>query len=220
LTEEALRAARVVWDFHCAPAADPTPSDVIVGFGTNDLRVADFCADLFARGLAPTVVFTGGVAHTGDLLATGWTDPEAAVFARRAELRGVPRARMLLETRALNTAENVAFTREMLESAGVRPSSALLVMKPFMARRVAATAAVRWPELKTRIVAQRMTLDEYFTDDLTPEMIVNIMMGDLQRVWVYGRRGWSTPQDTPPEVFEAFDALVSLGYTKHLIAEK
>jgi hypothetical protein len=93
-------------------------------------------------------------------------------------------------------------------------------MKPFMARRVAATAAVRWPELNTRIVAARMTLDEYFTDDLTPDLIVNIIMGDLQRVWLYGRRGWSAPQDTPPEVFRAFDALVRLGYTRHLIPEE
>ncbi|HUS06777.1 MAG TPA: hypothetical protein VMZ52_10795, partial [Bryobacteraceae bacterium] len=65
-----------------------------------------------------------------------------------------------------------------------------------------------------------MTLDEYFTDELTPDKITNIMLGDLQRIWVYAARGWSAPQHIPVEVRRAFDGLLSLGFTQHLIPEK
>jgi hypothetical protein len=64
-----------------------------------------------------------------------------------------------------------------------------------------------------------MTLDEYFTGELTPDKITNIMMGDLQRIWIYARRGWSAPQYLPQEVRDAYEKLVSLGFTKHLIDE-
>ena len=33
------------------------------------------------------------------------------------------------------------------------------------------------------------------------------MLGDLQRIWIYGRRGWSAPQRLPGEVMAAFTHL-------------
>jgi hypothetical protein len=49
--------------------------------------------------------------------------------------------------------------------------------------------------------------------------IINIMLGDLQRIWIYGRRGWSAPQKFPEEVMIAYESLKAAGFTKHLIAE-
>jgi hypothetical protein len=37
------------------------------------------------------------------------------------------------------------------------------------------------------------------------------MMGDLQRLWIYGRRGWSAPQHFPPEVLAAYEQLKAAG---------
>ena len=64
-----------------------------------------------------------------------------------------------------------------------------------------------------------MTLDEYFTPELTAEKIIHIMMGDLQRLWIYGRRGWSAAQHFPDEVLEAYEHLKSAGFTQHLVEE-
>jgi hypothetical protein len=88
-----------------------------------------------------------------------------------------------------------------------------------MQRRVWATLAVEWPEMRATLASSRMTLDEYFTADLPAEKIINIMMGDLQRIWVYGRGGWSAPQVIPADVREAYQALIAFGFTKHLIPE-
>jgi uncharacterized SAM-binding protein YcdF (DUF218 family) len=213
-----LHLARIIWEYHQLDQ-QPSPADVMVVFGTNDTRVAEYAAELYGRGFGKLMVFTGGVAHTGDLLATGWTRPEAEVFADIAAGHGVPRDRILLESRALNTAENIRFTRELLCERGVQPRNLLLVMKPFMQRRVWATMAVEWPEVAATVASQRMTLDEYFTPELPPERIIPIMMGDLQRIWIYGRKGWSAPQEIPGAVAEAYEALVGLGFTQHLLEE-
>jgi hypothetical protein len=44
------------------------------------------------------------------------------------------------------------------------------------------------------------------------------MVGDLQRLVVYGQKGWSAPQAVPPEVMAAYEGLVAAGYTKRLLA--
>jgi uncharacterized SAM-binding protein YcdF (DUF218 family) len=160
------------------------------------------------------------VAHQDDLLATQWEKTEAEMYADVAERLGVPRERILLEKRATNTAENIRFTRDLLGERQVRPRNIVLAVKPFMQRRVWATMAVEWPEMPATLASPEMTLDEYFTNELAPERIVNIMMGDLQRIWVYARRGWSAPQRIPQEVREAYEGLVALGFTKHLISEE
>ena len=60
--EEILRSARVIWDYHHL-RHKPIPADVIVALGTNDLRVADFAADLYLRGFGKLLVCTGAIAH-------------------------------------------------------------------------------------------------------------------------------------------------------------
>ena len=203
MTEEALRLARIIWDYHQL-RHHPIPADVILAFGTNDLRVAEFAADLYRRGYGSILVCTGGVAHRGDLLETRWEKTEAEMFADAAERLGTPRERILLETRATNTAENLRFARLLLSDRAIQPRNIVLAVKPFMQRRVWATLAVEWPEMPATLASPDMTLDEYFTSELTPEKVVNIMMGDLQRIWIYARKGWSAPQRLPPEVHEAY----------------
>ena len=218
MTDEALRCARMIWDYHQL-RHQTIPGDVIVALGTNDLRVAEFAADLYRDGYGSTLVCTGGVAHQNDLLATTWDKTEAEMYADLAERRGVPPDRILLETHATNTAENIRFARSLIERQSLQPRNIVLAVKPFMQRRTWATMVVEWPEMPATLASPQMTLDEYFTDELAPEKITNIMMGDLQRIWIYARRGWSAPQRLPEEVRSAYDRLVELGYTQHLIPE-
>jgi uncharacterized SAM-binding protein YcdF (DUF218 family) len=218
MTDEALAQARVIWEY-LQLRHRPIPADVIVTLGTNDSRVAKFAAGLYHRGFGARLVFTGGIAHQNDLLSTGWERPEAEVFAEVAEKEGVPRDKMLLETQATNTAENIRLARRLIESHGLQPRNIVLAVKPFMQRRTWAAMVVEWPEIPASVASEEMTLDEYFTDELTPERVTNIMMGDLQRIWVYSRRQWSAPQLIPAQVRSAFNRLAELGFTKQLIPE-
>lgn len=156
----------------------------------------------------------------GDLLQTDWERSEAEMYADVAAGCGVPWERILLECRATNTAENIRFSRAVLASHGIAPKNIVLAVKPFMQRRTWATLAVEWPEMPGTVASPAMTLDEYFTDELAPDKIIHIMMGDLQRIWVYAGRGWSAPQKLPPEVIEAYEALKAAGFTHHLLPER
>jgi len=60
------------------------------------------------------------------------------------------------------------------------------------------------------------TFDDYCNDMLPPAKVTNIMMGDLQRIWVYAARGFSAPQQIPDDVKLTFHRLVELGFTEHL----
>jgi uncharacterized SAM-binding protein YcdF (DUF218 family) len=219
VTDEALSLARVIWDYHQLHQ-DPAPADVIIAAGTNDLRVAEFAADLYLRGYGPLLICTGGVAHVGDLLATGWEKSEAEMYAEVAVRRGVPRERIVLENRSTNTSENLLFTRALLDELGIHPRSVIIVTKPFMQRRFQATLEIVWPDVAATLASPRMTLDEYFTPELHPEKVINVMVGDLQRLWIYGRKRWSAPQVIPEAVQAAYRRLTELGFTRHLLAEE
>jgi uncharacterized SAM-binding protein YcdF (DUF218 family) len=217
VNEEVLRLARVVWEYHHL-RHEAIPGDVIIALGTNDLRVAEFAADLYHRGYGSTLVCTGGKAHQNDLLATCWEKTEAEMYADIAEARGVLLEQILLETRATNTAENIRLVRDLIKERAIRSRNIVVVVKPFMQRRVWATLVVEWPEMPGTVASPNLTLDEYFTEDLSPEKVVNILVGDLQRIWIYARRGWAAPQRIPVEVYEAYQGLIDLGFTQHLIA--
>ena len=217
ITPEALSLARIVWDYHCLPQ-EPVPGDAIVALGTNDLRVADYAADLYRRNYGSLLVCSGGVAHLNDMLATGWHKTEAEMYAGVAEQHGVPRDRIVLEDRSTNTSENLRFTRELFDHRKLQVRSIVIAVKPFMRRRVWATREMVWPEMPATLASPAVTLDQYFTPELDPEKIINIMMGDLQRLWIYARRGWSAPQSIPEPVLAAYRRLLELGFTRHLLA--
>ncbi len=218
VSDEALRLGRVVYNF-LQLGHEPIPADIIVALGTNDLRVAEFAASLYHRGYGAELLCTGGIAHQGDLLATPWDTSEAEMYADVAVEHGVPRDRILLETRATNTAENIRFARDIILSRSKRPRNIVFAVKPFMQRRTWATHAVEWPEMPATLASPAIPFEEYFTPELPPDKIIHIMMGDLQRVWIYAARGWSAPQRIPEPVREAFHRLAELGFTKQLIPE-
>lgn len=208
--------ARVLWDYH--HVHHPLEkADCIVVLGSHDTRVAERGAELFLAGWAPLLVLSGGL---GALTRGLWSRPEAEVFADVAASRGVPRERMLLESRSTNTGENVELSRALFAEKGLRPSRAIAVQKPYMERRTLATFARRWPELEVVVTSPQIEFEDYATDGISRDDIIHVMVGDLQRLIVYGRRGWSAPQDVPDRVMEAYERLVAAGYTRRLLAHE
>jgi uncharacterized SAM-binding protein YcdF (DUF218 family) len=207
------QCARLVWDYHHVGHA-LAPADCIVVLGSHDLRVAERGAELWLEGWAPLLVTSGNL---GSLTRRLWTRPEAEIFADAAIARGVPRHAILTETRATNTAENVAFTRERLRERGLAVSRAIAVQKPYMERRTLATFHQLWPELELIVTSPQIDFDSYPNDQISRDQVIEIMVGDLQRLMVYGRRGWSAPQQVPPQVIEAYQRLTKAGYTRRLI---
>ena len=208
--------ARVVWDYHHVHHA-LAKADCIIALGSHDTRVAERAADVLLEGWAPLLVCSG---HLGGLTSGMWTRSEAEIFADVAVGRGVPRERILIESRSTNTGENVDFSRQLLAESGIPVSRAIAVQKPYMERRTLATFQQRWPELEVVVTSPQLDFDAYPTADIRKDDVIHIMVGDLQRLMVYGRKGWSVPQDVPPAVREAYERLVAAGYTRRMLKEE
>jgi uncharacterized SAM-binding protein YcdF (DUF218 family) len=195
-------------------------ADAILVLCSHDIAVAQRGAQLWLEGWAPLLIYSGGL---GSLTKHMWTEPEADQFAAIAEQMGVPRDRMLIENRSTNTGENIEFTKRLLAERGLDPQAFIVVQKPYMERRAYATFRRRWPEKDLVVTSPQMSFDEYLaqyrTETLSAEAMIGIMVGDLQRIRLYGERGFQIPQEIPADVWTAFEALVDAGYDTHLVKD-
>jgi len=135
--------------------------------------------------------------------------------------RGVPAEHILLENKSTNTGENILFTRQLLADKELDPGTFILVQKPYMERRSYATFKRLWPEKQVVVTSPQVSLDDYFghrsPEAPSDEEVINILVGDLQRIRLYAEMGFQIPQEIPDEVWRAFEALVAAGYDKRLV---
>lgn len=214
LPAEVRADVEVLWDFHRVDD-EPRHADVAVGLGSHEPSAALRVAELHRRGLFPLVVFTGA---NRPATAQRFPRGEAVHFAEIAVERGVPREAILLETRARHTGENLLFTRQLLAERGIGVRSALLVSRPYHQRRARATARKVWPEVEVRTAACERDLDQYVAD-VGADRVVNIIVGETQRLTVYAKAGFVVAQEVPDEVHAAYERLVAAGYTRRLVPE-
>ncbi|MFF0724627.1 YdcF family protein [Streptomyces sp. NPDC004134] len=214
ITEDQRQAARLIWDHH-RMRHEIRPCDAAVALGCNDLGVSTFAAGLYTTGFFPTLVFTGGNSPaTAGVFPRG----EAVHFHEHALALGVPAHAMLLEPRAANTGQNLAYARDILVAAGVRPRSVMLVTMPYMERRAFATCRKQWPEVDVVCASDPLPFDAYLKGMGDQEAVISMMVGDLQRVIEYPKLGFAVPQEVPGDVYAAYESLVRDGFTSHLIA--
>ncbi len=215
ITLEIISLAQKLWDYHHMNHG-LTKADCILGLGSHDLRVAERAADIYFEGWAPLIIMAGGL---GNLTQNIWTEPEADKFAAVALKRGVPESAILIENRSTNTGENILFTQQLLKEKGIVLNDFILVQKPYMERRSFATFKKHWPEKNIIVTSPQIAFEDYPTDIITIERVINIMTGDLQRIKIYPSKGFQIYQPIPTEIWNAFDKLVNLGFNEHLIKE-
>lgn len=213
MSSTAHALAQKVWDYHQLNHT-LVPSDGLFVLCSNDLRVAEYAAELYLQGYAPWIAFSGGV---GALTEGLFDCSEAEVFAAVAQDMGVPKEAIYIEPASTNTGENIRFTRTLLEDKGLSAERLILVQKPFMERRAYATCQRLWPEQAVIVTSPRISLDDYPNESLTYAEVINVMVGDLQRVMDYPQKGFSVKQDVPIDVLSAYEKLVGLGFDGHLI---
>jgi|SRR5690242_2494433 len=215
INDTTLHLAKRLWDYHHLHHA-LEPSDCILALGSHDLRVAERAAELYLQRLAPLVVFSGGL---GNLTKNLWTTPEANLFAELAVKMGIPEKDILIENKSTNTGENILFTQKLLAEKNLSPASFIVVQKPYMERRSYATFKKHWPDKKLIVTSPQISFEEYPTEEISMERVINIMVGDLQRIKFYPGRGFQVYQEIPGNVWEAYEQLIAAGYDKHLMKE-
>ncbi len=214
-----LPPLQILWDY-LSLHQEVKKADVIVGFGCYDDHVARRAAQLYLKGYAPKILFTGGLGRN----TTGlFTQPEAVRFGEVALAMGVPEEDILLEDKSTNTKENIEFTREVLEENRISHRRILGVHKPYMERRIHAAMGVYWPEQSFCVTSFPQTLEEALEDarrqGMTRGNTISTIVGDFQRIELYAKKGYQKPQFIPEEAWEAYRALLKMGYTAQLAKE-
>ncbi len=209
-----------------------------LGFGCADTRVAEHCAELYRRGLAQRLLFSGGF---GRITRAIFNNTEAETFAQRAIALGVPSEHILREPRASNTAENVRFSFALLEKqkkvqqqtelqqqASATGAPMVVACRNIYRPRVAATLR-RWqPQQPFYLASPDLTYTEFAISpkqqdpkQQNPEQenptqenqARHALVGEIDRLLQYPKRGWLAPVDIPVAVLQAYQTLEAAGYT-------
>jgi len=215
LTPEILLLALHLWDYHHVNHS-LEKADCILALGSHDLRVAERATELYLQGWAPLVIMSGGL---GNFTKEMWTEKEADKFAAIAIKKGVPENAILIENKSTNTGENILFTQKLLEEKNLDLKSFIVVQKPYMERRSYATFKKLWPEKKLIVTSPQISFEEYPTPEIPMEKVINIMVGDLQRIKLYPERGFQIYQEIPGDIWKAYEKLVAFEFDKHLMRE-
>ena len=213
---EADSLVQILWDYMLV-GHSLRRADCLFVLCSHDIRVADYAIDLYKRGFAPYLLFSGGVVQRNAALNVFWNATEAECFTRRATSAGLPSDRILIEKRSRNTGENFQFSRQLLEARDLDFGSFIMVQKPYMERRVLATAQMQWPDKEYVVTSPPISCADYLSGDLPRAAVIQHIVGDFQRIKVYGENGFQAPQEIPSEVWEAFERLVALGYDERLV---
>lgn len=213
------QAAKTIWDYMLVKQSLRS-CDAVFILGNRDDRTASYGAKLFLNGHGKYLIISGGNAPHNSTLQNRWQEPtEVAHFAAIAKRLGVPTNKLVLEDKATSTGDNITKVYQLLQQKRLKPSSLLLVTKPYMERRVYATFKKQWPDQSTDFIVTSppIAYENYFDGHSPKDEIINVMVGDLQRIKEYPKLGFQIEQSIPSEVWAAFEQLVVAGYTKRLI---
>ena len=99
---------------YVAPETSLFATKVALVFGTRhgESKFVEEILSLYLQGFFTDLIISGG--------ATGHEqDPEALVLSRLLLSKGIPSSALLIEDKAMNTGENVIFSREKMKHLGI-----------------------------------------------------------------------------------------------------
>jgi uncharacterized SAM-binding protein YcdF (DUF218 family) len=213
ITDQDWRDAQAIWDYH-QMGHELLPCSAAIGLGSHDLGVASFAAELYHDGMFPVVVFSGATSKT---TAARFPRGEAVHYREHALSLGVPDNAILVEPNAGNTGQNIVFSRDIFAQAGIAVTTLLLISKPYMERRAYATCRKVWPEVDVVCASEPLKFDDYVQSIGNEKLVIDMLVGDLQRVIEYPKQGFAITQDVPETILAAYDRLIRAGFDSRLL---
>lgn len=212
---DVLEHGRVLWEYHKKPM-QLEHADFILALGSHDTRTAQYATKLFLDGFSDWLIVSGGY---GKVTKDAWQMTEGEKFSSIAEDLGVPKHKILVETKAANTGDNFQFSRELLAKENLDLKKGIIVTKPYMSRRAFATGSKQWPEIDWAVTAPPINFEDYPNEEVSLIGMLNLMVGDLQRIAFYPSKGFQVEQEIPTSVWESYHFLVENGFDKFVIKE-
>jgi uncharacterized SAM-binding protein YcdF (DUF218 family) len=213
IPDEYRADVEILWDYHNMHH-ELRPCDIGIGLGSHDPGVAMCATDLYHKGYFPRIVFTGANAPT---TIERFPRGEAVHYREYAIEHGVPDDAILIETKATNTGQNFEYTRKLLADEGIEVSSAIVMSRPYQQRRAYATCKKLWPELDIICASHDLSLDGYVAMIGDPDRVINMLVGDTQRIELYAEKGFAVSQAISQQALNSYRFLSSAGYTARLV---
>lgn len=187
-------------------------ADCIIGLGTIDINVANVASELYLKGYANKLIFSGGL---GKITRKLWNETEAEKFAKIAIQRGVPSNNIYLEKESTNTGDNFRFSKKLIENLKLDIKSCIIVCKPYDEKRAYATFKKIMPEYDGIVYSENISCEEYYQK--YGNEWVHVLVGDIQRMKIFYEKGWQIKMDIPQNVWKAYETLVKKGYNKFVL---
>lgn len=214
-SEQSRQDAKLIWEYHQV-GHDLSPCDVAIGLGSYDLGVATYAAELFHAGFFPMLVFSGA---NSSVTAERFPRGEAVHYREHAIEFGVPESAIMVESEASNTGQNIALSRALLVEHGYIPRSVLLISMPYMERRAFATCRKVWPDVEVVCTSKPVKFDDYVKSIGDEKLVIDEVVGDLQRVIEYPNMGFAIEQDVPTAVRAAYDRLLAASFDSRILKQ-
>lgn len=187
-------------------------ADCIIGLGTIDINVANVASELYLKGYANKLIFSGGL---GKITRKLWNETEAEKFAKIAIQRGVPSNNIYLEKESTNTGDNFRSSKKLIENLKLDIKSCIIVCKPYDEKRAYATFKKIMPEYDGIVYSENISCEEYYQK--YGNEWVHVLVGDIQRMKIFYEKGWQIKMDIPQNVWKAYETLVRKGYNKFVL---
>jgi len=119
-------------------------SDLIIGLGSIDKNVPLICSNIYLNNENNTIIFTGNKGKGTENI----NETEAEIFKEIATSKGVLNDKIFLEKQALNTYENLYFSKQMIYQEKLKNEKITIVTKPYVERRVKRIADIFFKDKK------------------------------------------------------------------------
>lgn len=214
ITPAVFSSIKLLWDYNCL-SQPPRAADFLLVMGSSDTGVAAYAASIDKMFHYQLIIVSGGMVHQKSRHNTPYAGIEADVLSNIMVEKGVERARIILEDKAMNSGDNLLFTKELLERMAIVVKTGHIVHKPTAQRRALATAQKQWPEIDWSVSAQDVSLSDYMSG-INEESFLNGIVGETAKTLYYPYKGFHIVQDVPEAVKHAMYTLIAMGYDKGL----
>lgn len=199
------RCARVLFDYLRLNDERIEKCDLIIGFGHFDMRIPEYCGELYNKGLGRKILFTGGRGPGSANLE----DPEAIEFKKvlSNKFPSIPEDDIIIESWSTNTGENILFSEEALRclnpdfcfEKGI--NKVIAVANPYRQRRVYLTLKKHFPNLAINNLPPSSTFEEEMKlFESKGENLISSIIGEIARLRIYPQKGFIIPEKIPFEI--------------------
>jgi len=184
-------------------------SEAIIGFGHFDNKIPIHCGNLFSKGFAPYIIFTGGTGAG----SAGLVKPEAQNFYQvlLSHHPAIDKSRLILEDKSTNTGENIIFSQVLLQEKYPELADLkkiILVANAYRQRRV--WLACRKHFINTELLNSPPITS--FEEELAMfgnknEDLCIHLVHELERIKTYPEKGFIENTVIPYEIMQIADEL-------------